>query len=54
MLIFPLFLDILPVRKLRQKGLNLLAGRALTYHLHPLTAKEKSSFSGLSRISNRF
>jgi predicted AAA+ superfamily ATPase len=28
-------------RKLRQKGINLLAGRALTYHLHPLTAKEQ-------------
>lgn len=28
-------------RKLRQKGVNLLAGRALTYHLHPLTAKEQ-------------
>jgi len=43
MLIFLLFLDILPVRKLRQKGINLLAGRALTYHLHPLTAKEQES-----------
>lgn len=28
-------------RKLRQKGVNLLAGRALTYHLHPLTAEEQ-------------
>jgi predicted AAA+ superfamily ATPase len=28
-------------RKLRQKGINLLAGRALTYHLHPLTAREQ-------------
>jgi predicted AAA+ superfamily ATPase len=28
-------------RKLRQKGVNLLAGRALTYHLHPLTAGEQ-------------
>ena len=28
-------------RKLRQKGVNLLAGRALTYYLHPLTAKEQ-------------
>lgn len=27
-------------RKLRQKGVNLLAGRALTCHLHPLTAPE--------------
>jgi len=28
-------------RKLRQKGVNLLAGRALTYHLYPLTAIEQ-------------
>jgi predicted AAA+ superfamily ATPase len=28
-------------RKLRQKGVNLLAGRALTYYLHPLTANEQ-------------
>lgn len=28
-------------RKLRQKGVNLLAGRALTYYLHPLTVKEQ-------------
>ncbi len=27
-------------RKLRQQGVNLLAGRALTYHLHPLTCLE--------------
>ena len=27
-------------RKLRQQGVNLLAGRALTYHLHPLSATE--------------
>ncbi len=27
-------------RKLRRKGVNLLAGRALTRHLHPLTAQE--------------
>lgn len=27
-------------RKLRQKGVNLLAGRALTYFMHPLTAVE--------------
>ncbi len=27
-------------RKLRQKGVNLLAGRALTYHLYPLTTLE--------------
>ncbi|MBM3282867.1 ATP-binding protein [Candidatus Gottesmanbacteria bacterium] len=30
-------------RKLRRKGPNLLAGRALTYFLHPLTAVETSS-----------
>lgn len=29
-------------RKLRHGGVNLLAGRALTYHLHPLTALELS------------
>lgn len=27
-------------RKLRKHGHNLLAGRAITYHMHPLTAKE--------------
>lgn len=27
-------------RKLRRKGPNLLAGRALTYHMHPLTSAE--------------
>lgn len=27
-------------RKLRKKGVNLLAGRALTHHFHPLTTKE--------------
>ena len=27
-------------RKLRQKGVNLLAGRALEYHMHPLTCEE--------------
>jgi predicted AAA+ superfamily ATPase len=27
-------------RKLKQKGVNLLAGRALTYHMHPLIAQE--------------
>ncbi len=33
-------------RKLRQKGVNLLAGRALTYYLYPLTAFElKKDFS---------
>jgi uncharacterized protein len=28
-------------RKLRRKGVNLLAGRALTYHMYPLTAAEQ-------------
>jgi predicted AAA+ superfamily ATPase len=27
-------------RSLRRKGINLLAGRALSYHMHPLTAEE--------------
>ncbi|EKD75479.1 MAG: hypothetical protein ACD_44C00116G0002, partial [uncultured bacterium] len=27
-------------RKLKQRGVNLLAGRALTYHMHPLTITE--------------
>src|SRR3990167_3112460 len=27
-------------RKLRSRGVNLLAGRALTYHMHPLTSDE--------------
>ncbi len=30
-------------RALRKKGVNLLAGRALTYHMHPLTATELSN-----------
>ena len=30
-------------RKLRQRGVNLLAGRALTRHLHPLMASELGS-----------
>jgi uncharacterized protein len=29
-------------RKLRREGVNLLAGRALTYHMHPLTAAEQA------------
>jgi predicted AAA+ superfamily ATPase len=28
-------------RKLRREGVNLLAGRALTYHMHPLTVPEQ-------------
>jgi predicted AAA+ superfamily ATPase len=35
-------------RKLRQKGVNLLAGRALTYHLHPLTVMEQKEAFHLS------
>src|SRR3990167_10091569 len=27
-------------RSLRKRGVNLLAGRALVYHMHPLTAQE--------------
>lgn len=30
-------------RKLRRKGVNLLAGRALTYHMHPLTVAEQGT-----------
>lgn len=30
-------------RNLRRKGVNLLAGRALTFHMHPLTARELGS-----------
>lgn len=37
------------VRKLRKKGQNLLAGRALTYFLHPLTALELGSDFNLER-----
>ena len=36
-------------RKLRQKGVNLLAGRALTYFLHPLTAKEQEDSFDISQ-----
>lgn len=36
-------------RKLRRKGHNLLAGRALTYYLHPLTASELGSDFDLNR-----
>lgn len=37
-------------RKLRRKGVNLLAGRALTRHMHPLTASELGSDFDLSRV----
>ena len=36
-------------RKLRQRGVNLLAGRALTRHLHPLMASELGSDFDLKR-----
>lgn len=36
-------------RKLRQKGVNLLAGRALTRHMHPLTARELAEDFDLKR-----
>lgn len=39
-------------RKLRQKGVNLLAGRALTYYLHPLTAGEQQTAFDLSQSLN--
>ena len=36
-------------RKLKQKGVNLLAGRALTFFMHPLTAKEVGKDFNLER-----
>lgn len=36
-------------RKLRKKGVNLLAGRALTYYLYPLTANEQTDQFDLSK-----
>lgn len=39
-------------RKLRKKGQNLLAGRALTYFLHPLTAVELGSDFNLEQSLN--
>lgn len=36
-------------RKLRHRGVNLLAGRALTYHMHPLTALELGKDFNLKR-----
>lgn len=39
-------------RKLRRKGVNLLAGRALTYHMYPLTSTElDADFSLANSIS---
>jgi predicted AAA+ superfamily ATPase len=37
-------------RKLRRRGVNLLAGRALTYHMHPLTALELGKDFDLERV----
>jgi len=39
-------------RKLRQKGVNLLAGRAYTYHMHPLTTMETGSAFDLQQALN--
>lgn len=36
-------------RSLRSKGVNLLAGRALTYHMHPLTAQELATDFDLAK-----
>ncbi len=36
-------------RSLRRKGVNLLAGRALIYHMHPLTALEMENEFSLSK-----
>ena len=36
-------------RSLRRKGVNLLAGRALIYHMHPLTASEIGSEFSIKR-----
>jgi len=37
-------------RRLRKKGVNLLAGRALTYHLYPLTAQELDQDYNLEKM----
>lgn len=37
-------------RSLRKAGVNLLAGRALTYHMHPLVIQEIGSFFNLSHV----
>ncbi len=36
-------------RSLRRKGTNLLAGRALTFHMHPLTTLELGTTASLDR-----
>ncbi len=40
-------------RKLRRKGHNLLAGRALSYHMHPLTALEMKDDFSVERALSR-
>lgn len=40
-------------RKLRRKGHNLLAGRALSYHMHPLTALEMGNDFSVERALSR-
>ena len=40
-------------RSLRKKGVNLLAGRALTYHMHPLTAAELADDFCLEKALSR-
>jgi len=37
-------------RSLRRKGVNLLAGRALTFHMHPLVIQELGSAFDLSKV----
>jgi len=37
-------------RSLRKKGVNLLAGRALTFHMHPLTARELGSDFHIEKV----
>ena len=37
-------------RSLRRKGVNLLAGRALTYHMHPLVIQELNGAFDLNQI----
>jgi uncharacterized protein len=39
-------------RQLKRGGANLLAGRALTYHMHPLTANEIGSSFNLNKALN--
>ncbi len=39
-------------RSLRKKGINLLAGRALTYHMHPLTIQEMGNVFNLRHATH--